>query len=224
MEVMKTNPGKMMLFGLPAITFACTAFFPSALQLYFASTGLLGLGQAYLFHSKPFRDYMNLEMWKPKPKDGMDDTNSKGLRSFYKRIDEEKAKAAEEKAQASGFHQPEPRNGWVKRMLGGVQNYGRQVSDETLQKLREYQGQGQGEKKNADGSPAAPPRLSEAERSEAQDYEHRRRHEDDTLREKRNSAARREHQRKLQSALQAEKEKAKNSRQHQRQSKLRVRP
>ncbi len=50
----------MMSYGLPAITLALTAFFPSALQLSFFVTGVLSYLQAVLFRWAPFRKYMNM--------------------------------------------------------------------------------------------------------------------------------------------------------------------
>lgn len=217
MDVMNSAVGKALLYGLPGLSFAISAFFPSALQLYFMSTGLLGVGQAYLLHWPKFREYMGMTIMKKTPQSGsissatvdanMGQTQSKGLRALYERIEAENAKMGGDLKKARGIAKAydraeaseTPRRSWLDRMVGGAKDYGRQVSDETVNKLRQLQGT---QTQESDGS--SPSRLTAEEKRHAEEYEKQQRDEDEYLRSERNYKRMRSHRK----ALAAEREKA----------------
>lgn len=52
--------GKMLLYGIPGVTMCMTAFWPSLLQLYFATTAVFSIGQVYLLQNPRFRSMVNI--------------------------------------------------------------------------------------------------------------------------------------------------------------------
>jgi YidC/Oxa1 family membrane protein insertase len=91
----------------------------------------------------------------------------------------------------------------IDRAVNSVKDGLKGLQRETVEKINEVSGQRP--LSNADGTPSAPPRLSEKDLKLAKEYDQRRRQEDSWSREERNHARRESH---LQ-ALKAEKEKAK---------------
>ncbi|GAD96866.1 predicted protein [Paecilomyces variotii No. 5] len=206
-EFTKTTLGKAMLYGLPAITFTFMAFWPSALQIYFCTTGAFALCQAYLLNSPSFRKTFGLETPIPAlqaggaaPQAGGDNTPSRGLRLIYDAIEAEKAKAAKAMEE-----KPAANVSIIDRAINSVKEGSSKFRSEMQEKMNELSGQGP--VTNADGTPAAPPRLSQKDMKMAEDYDKRRREEEEWKREERNHARREAHLR----ALEAEREKARRS-------------
>lgn len=67
-NIFKSPQGKILLYGFPAITMCVTAFWPSMLQLYFASTALFGVVQVYLLQNQTFRRMVNIAPMVTRPK------------------------------------------------------------------------------------------------------------------------------------------------------------
>ncbi|KAL1854087.1 hypothetical protein Plec18167_000003 [Paecilomyces lecythidis] len=206
-EFTKTTLGKAMLYGLPAITFTFMAFWPSALQIYFCATGSFALCQAYLLNSPSFRKTFGLESPIPALQAGPgaspaggDNSPSRGLRLIYDAIEAEKAKAAKAMEE-----KPAANVSIIDRAINSVKEGSSKFRSEMQEKMNELSGQGP--VTNADGTPAAPPRLSQKDMKMAEDYDKRRREEEEWKREERNHARREAHLR----ALEAEREKARRS-------------
>ncbi|KAJ9296914.1 hypothetical protein DTO217A2_8720 [Paecilomyces variotii] len=206
-EFTRTTMGKAILYGLPAISFVFMAFWPSALQIYFCTTGAFALCQAYLLNSPSFRRRFGLEIPIPAlqtsagpSQAGGDNTPSRGLRLIYDAIEAEKAKAAKAMEE-----KPAANVSIIDRAINSVKEGSNKFRSEMQEKMNELSGQGP--VTNADGTPAAPPRLSEKDLKMAEDYDKRRREEEEWKREERNHARREAHLR----ALEAEREKARRS-------------
>lgn len=198
--------GKSFIYGLPALSFFFIAFFPSALQLYFASTGLMALGQAYLLNSPGFRRWKGMA---PLPQrdvfplpggySGSDGAQpNRALRMIQDAIETEKQKVAKDLAKA-----PPPQSvSFLDKIYSGVKENASNVRKEVEEKLNEVTGKG-GDV-NPDGTPAPPPRLSKKDKQHADEYHRRRQDEEDAIREERNHQRREAHWR----ALEEQREKA----------------
>ncbi|KKK22306.1 hypothetical protein ARAM_006938 [Aspergillus rambellii] len=205
-EFTKTSLGKMFLYGLPSMSFAFMSFFPSALQIYFATTGLFALGQSYLINSPAFRRVAGIAI-ATKPAPAVDPTNplasqggseqSRALRMLTEALEAENAKLSEGRPATPGQELS-----FIDRAIESLKQSKDKLKRETTEKVNEMRGDGP--LKNADGTLAEPPRLSEKDRKLAADYEKRRKEEEDWKREERNHARREAHLR----ALDLEREKA----------------
>lgn len=218
-EMQKTSFGKAMLYGLPALSFCFVAFFPSALQLYFASTGLFALCQSNLLRNDSFRKWANMalpdrSLPSENPLAGLDrSTQSRGLRMLQEAVQAETAKLHEQSKQ-SGSSAPKTQSesdsvqeqiSFIDRMINSFKENKDSIQREASDKMKELKGDAP--ETNADGSPAEKPRLSEKDLKLAADYERRRKEEDEWKREERNHARREAHMK----VLEAQREKARTS-------------
>lgn len=218
-EMQKTSFGKAMLYGLPALSFCFVAFFPSALQLYFASTGLFALAQSNLLRSDGFRKWANIalpdrSLPSENPFAGLDrSTQSRGLRMLQEAVQAETAKLQEQSKQAkqsasdsdSDSDSIKQQISFVDRMINSFKQQKDSIQREASDKMKELKGDAP--ETNADGSPAEKPRLSEKDLKLAADYERRRKEEDEWKREERNHARRDAHMQ----VLEAQRRKARAS-------------
>jgi YidC/Oxa1 family membrane protein insertase len=197
MDILNTSAGKAMLIGLPALSFTFMAFQPGALQLYFLSTGVLGLAQAYIINNAKFRNAMGMAI--PVKRQATQDMSN---------LEQLQARLAELQANPEKFKQPEPTNdsniSKIDKVQKNITSWSEKAKREVTEKWSEVRGQAT---KNADGSPAAKPRLSEEDRRAAERYEKEARAREAALREERNHARRSAHMR----TLAAEQKKAQNS-------------
>ncbi|KAJ5176808.1 uncharacterized protein N7482_002685 [Penicillium canariense] len=197
MDILNTSAGKAMLIGLPAISFTFMAFQPGALQLYFLSTGLLGLAQAHIINNPKFRNMMGMAIPKRHEQSQADMTNLEQLQ----------ARLAELQANPEKVKQPEPTDNnisGIDRVQKNISSWGEKAKQEVSDKWSEVRGN---TTKNADGSRAAKPRLSEEDRRAAERYEQEAKSREAYEREERNHARRSAHMR----ALAAERQKAQDS-------------
>ncbi|KAF7166754.1 hypothetical protein CNMCM5623_000261 [Aspergillus felis] len=202
-QLQGTTLGKLFMFGLPALSFLFMSFFPGALQLYFVTTGLFGLGQAYLLGSDSFRKSVNIALPVRQPKNGQspghdDAQQSKSIRMLRERLEAERAKLIQEQHKSPDSVEIS----FIDRALNNLKEAKDNIKRETAEKLDAVRGQGP--VKNADGTVAEPPRLGEKDLKLAADYERRRKEEEDWKREERNHARREAHLK----ALELEREKA----------------
>jgi YidC/Oxa1 family membrane protein insertase len=198
MDILNTSAGKAMLIGLPAISFTFMAFQPGALQLYFLSTGLLGLGQAYIINNAKFRNAMGMAI--PIRRQAPEDMSN---------LEQLQARLAELQANPEKFNkQPEPTNdnniSTIDRVQRNISSWSEKAKREVTDKWSEVRGNST---KNADGSRAAKPRLTEEDRRAAERYEKEANAREAALREERNHARRSAHMR----TLAAERQKAQDS-------------
>ncbi|KAF4203334.1 hypothetical protein CNMCM8927_008926 [Aspergillus lentulus] len=205
-QLQGTTLGRLLMFGLPALSFVFMAFFPSALQLYFVTTGLFGLGQAYLLGSDTFRKSMNIAIPVRQPKNGQSpghdaSQQSKSIRTLREHLEAERAKMIQEEHKSPDSMEIS----FIDRALNNLKEAKENIKRETTEKLDAVRGQAP--VKNADGTIAEPPRLGEKDLKLAADYERRRKEEEDWKREERNHARREAHLK----ALELEREKARSA-------------
>ncbi|PKX96654.1 membrane insertase OXA1 [Aspergillus novofumigatus IBT 16806] len=205
-QLQGTTLGRLLMFGLPALSFLFMGFFPSALQLYFVTTGLFGLGQAYLLGSDTFRKSMNIALPVRQPKNGQspghdDSQQSRSIRTLREHLEAERAKMIQEEHKSPDSVEIS----FIDRALNNLKEAKENIKRETTEKLDAVRGQAP--VKNADGTVAEPPRLGEKDLKLAADYERRRKEEEDWKREERNHARREAHLK----ALELEREKARSA-------------
>lgn len=187
MDILNTSAGKAMLLGLPALSFTFMAFQPGALQLYFLSTGLLGLAQAYVINNAKFRNAMGMAI--PIRRQAPQDLSN---------LEQLQARLAELQANPEKAKQPEPAQdsniSTIDRVQKNITSWSEKAKQEVTDKWSEVRGT---QTKNADGSRAAKPRLTEDDRRAAERYEKEARAREAALREERNHARRSSHMRTL---------------------------
>lgn len=202
-DMLNSSFGKAFLYGLPAISFAFMAFFPSALQLYFVSTGLFALGQSYLVQNESFRKFAGMAIPKKMVDPAAAEAGNNDLRMLQDLMKAQQAKLVE--AQKESAASQEANISFIDRMVNSFKENKNNIQREATEKINEFRGSGP--TKNADGSVAEPPRLSEKDQKLAADYERRRREEEEWKREERNHAKRAEYMK----ALERQREKARAS-------------
>lgn len=182
MPMLESSAGQMVLKGLPAISFMFMCWMPSATQVYFLASGVIGLFQTYLINWPAFRRWANLTITEKRTADKIPESvrniQSKTLRDTLIRI--EKEKAARRRAQESLAKPQEPAENlsFLDRMLNKGKDFGKEMSDEIAEKL---------------GTSSLDEREGKDRKKRAADYENERKREDEALREERNEARRREH-------------------------------
>lgn len=173
------------------------AFFPSALQLYFASTGLFAIGQSYLLNHRDFRKWAGMAPL-PQHKSSNESVATRRLRLIEDSVRAEVSKAAKEQLQAGS---QKSQISIIDRVVNGFSDGIKNLRQEVVKQAKELSGGGS----DATGSPAGPPpRLSQADLQKAQEYDRRRQEEEEYKRQERNHARREAFMR----ALEAEREKA----------------
>ncbi|KAJ5241162.1 uncharacterized protein N7469_002753 [Penicillium citrinum] len=199
-DFMNSAAGKSMMIGLPSISFLFMAFMPSALQLYFVATGAFALGQSYLVNSRKFRQMMGLTIARRLAVDNSAEDAQNYLARLQKQVD------ARLKPKAEVEQKPQSQNvSKIDKLVDGMSEHFRQAKTDISTKISEASGKGP--TTNPDGSPAPPPRLTDAERKKALEYEQEQQSMDAFRREERNHARRNAQMQ----ALRAEREKAKAS-------------
>ncbi|KAL4964446.1 membrane insertase OXA1 [Aspergillus stella-maris] len=182
---------RSMWYGLPLFSILFIVSQPAALQLYFLTTGVLGLGQAHLFRSTSFRKMVGMTQFEPRKPSSPDQPNEgTKIRMLNDFIAREKAKMPETPARSPADVERQ-KVSVIDQAMNSIKKTGREIGKEAQKKMDEMRGKGPAT--NPDGTPAAPPRLSDKDRRLAADYEKRRREEEDWKREERNHARRQEY-------------------------------
>lgn len=148
-EMMSGPAGKALTIALPIISLAFMAFVPSALQLYFVSTGFFAVCQAYMVHSHAFRRWNGMAI-PQRAMASVDDGTLRYTRNMKAQL--ERAREVETTKQA------EDRNlSFIDRNAGILKElYNKATGKQT---------------KAPDGSPLPRPRITDAERKKAEAYE-----------------------------------------------------
>lgn len=187
MPMLNTSAGNSLLSILPVMTFLFMKFQPSALQLYFASTGLWGALQATIVNSDVWRRRLGLT-----PFSSMVSQPAAEKSNLEKLID---------RAHAERLKQENELRNARKGAKGGDQgkqsviDQGLNTFKETFQQLTGY---GQ-QPKLKDGSPAPPPRKTDSQLRAAQKSEESEFAESAADRSRRNEERFREYQQGLMS-------------------------
>ncbi|KAJ5759805.1 hypothetical protein N7520_006961 [Penicillium odoratum] len=203
-ELMKGPAGKGLLIGLPVLTMAFTAFMPSALQLYFAATGVWACVQAHIVNNPTFRRMAHMETFQ-----NVQETKAAedSLSQLTLRLQQEQQKRLRE-LQAQDGEVDASKISAIDRWMKGGKDYFKALREQ----ISKAANTSRGPDTNADGSPAAPPRLTEAQRKRATKEEEEQAAWEAEERERRNEERRLAHKR----ALENDRERAKSSlRRHQ---------
>lgn len=173
-----------MIKVFPAISLFVMSSMPSALQLYFVTTGLMGVAQAMVFNNKDFRRFANLAI--PQKNVGPSEIG-RMIRMIDEKSAQNKAKAASDSAAQAGSQKVSSIDSAVDRVKGQMKSFTellQTMQREGSEKMNEISGSGP--PKRADGTRAEPPRLSKSDVREAAEYEKRRAEEEEYKREERN--------------------------------------
>ncbi|KAJ6022126.1 hypothetical protein N7540_007630 [Penicillium herquei] len=196
-DLFNTSAGKSMLIALPAISFLFMMWMPSALQLYFAATGAWALGQAHVVNNKSFRKFMNMEIaQQTTASSALDDSLSRLQRSLQ---EDRQRRLQQAKEQLATTVAPEHQS-FIDRWLKAGKDHAKEVGSDITGKMKEYTG-ANGRTTNADGSPAAPPRLTDAQRNAALREEEAQSAWESQERERRNEERRRAHMQTMQNEM-----------------------
>lgn len=166
-----TAIGRSIMLGLPAISLLFIAWQPAGLQLYFAASGLFSLGQAYLFNTPTTRKLLGIApIYKPtgEKQDSLRMIQQEFLSQMQKKMNEQRS-------EVSGASTKSGNISMVDKMINNAKKEFSTMKKEMSEKVNNYT---QSDAKNHDGSPAAPPRLSAAEKQSAESYKAQREIED----------------------------------------------
>ncbi|KAJ5109385.1 hypothetical protein N7456_006060 [Penicillium angulare] len=161
-DLFNTSAGKSLLIGLPSISFVFMSWMPAALQLYFVATGAWAVGQSHILNNNSFRRFMKMEIAQksintPEYEDS--------LKQLTKRLQEDRQKRLHETTEQFKSQVDPKTHSFIDRLIKGGTDHFKKVKSEASDKLKEVSGSGAAT--NADGSPAAKPRLTEAQRKAA---------------------------------------------------------
>ncbi|KLJ10600.1 hypothetical protein EMPG_14020 [Blastomyces silverae] len=172
----------IMLYGLPILSTVCTSFLPGILQMFFATTSVLAIGQSYAFRHPSFRAMTGMA---PFPSATVINTT----------VSEPKARILEAQTsnpeQDPGQIETVPKVSFIDRFITSFQ----QSISSTRKKMESYTGQDEKVETYADGTPKT--RLTKKQLEDAIAYENRRREELAIERETRNKERQMEYRRKL---------------------------
>ncbi|EEH05408.1 conserved hypothetical protein [Histoplasma capsulatum G186AR] len=170
----------IMLYGLPVLSAICTSFLPGILQMFFATTSVLAIGQSYAFRNSSFRSMTGMAPFPSRPV-------TPGVTEPKVRILEARANNSE---QSPTHIETVPKASFIDRFLSSFQK----SIKSTRKKMENYTGQNNKVEKYADGTPKA--RMTKKQLEDAIAYENRRREELAIERETRNKERQMEYRRK----------------------------
>ncbi|KAJ5948977.1 hypothetical protein N7454_002284 [Penicillium verhagenii] len=186
-ELMSGPAGKGLVRGLPILTLAFTAFMPSALQLYFAATGIWAFGQSHIVNNLTFRAWMKMETPQAIGNTELPDDS---LSKLTRRLQEENLKRlSEARAEYKEMQVDPSKMSAIDRWMKGGKDWLKELQQQVSKGAKEMSGSGRPDT-NADGSPVAPPRLTEAQLKRATKEEEEQLAYDKEERERRNEERR----------------------------------
>jgi YidC/Oxa1 family membrane protein insertase len=145
---------------------------PAALQLYFAASGFFSLAQGYLFNTAATRKMLGMApIYHPPAGEGKD-----SLRMIQQEFLSQMQKM-NERGEVSGSPTKSANVSMVDKMVNNAKKEYSTMKKEMGDKVKSFT-DANADAKNHDGSPAAPPRLSVAEKQSADSYKAQREIED----------------------------------------------
>ncbi|KAJ5735770.1 uncharacterized protein N7483_000895 [Penicillium malachiteum] len=200
-ELFNTSAGKSVLYALPAMSFLFMIWMPSALQLYFTATGAWALAQAHVVNNKSFRQFMKMEIPQQtsaaSAASALDDSLSRLQRSLQ---EERQRRLQQAKEQLATTVAPEHQS-FIDRWLKAGKDHAKEVGSDITDKMKQFTGASTPNTTNADGTPAAPPRLTEAQRKAALKEEEAQSAWEKEERDRRNEERRRAHMQTMQNEM-----------------------
>ncbi|EEQ89249.1 mitochondrial Oxa1p [Blastomyces dermatitidis ER-3] len=172
----------ILLYGLPILSTVCTSFLPGILQIFFATTSVLAIGQSYAFRHPSIRAMTGMA---PFPSPAVIDTTASEPKARILEVQTNNPEQAPDQVETV------PKVSFIDRFITSFQ---RSVSS-TRKKMESYTGQNEKVETFADGTPKS--RLTKKQLEDAIAYENRRREELSIERETRNKERQMEYRRKL---------------------------
>lgn len=171
-EMGQSAIGRFFVIGLPAISLLFIAWQPAALQLYFAASGAFSLIQGYLFNTDATRKMLGITpLYRPPAGEGRD-----GLRMIQEEFLSQ-MKKMNERGEFSGSPKKVENVSMVDKMVNNAKKEYSTMKREMGDKVKSFT-DANADRKNHDGTPAAAPRLSTAEKQSAESYKAQREIED----------------------------------------------
>lgn len=171
-EMGQTAIGRFFVIGLPAISLLFIAWQPAALQLYFTASGAFSLVQGYLFNTESTRKMLGISpIYRPPAGEGKD-----SLRMIQQEFLSQ-MKKLNERGEFSGSPKKAENVSMVDKMVNNAKKEYSTIKKEMGDKVKSFT-DANADKKNHDGTPAAAPRLSVAEKQSAESYRAQREIED----------------------------------------------
>uniref|UniRef100_A0A093XDT3 Mitochondrial inner membrane protein OXA1 n=1 Tax=Talaromyces marneffei PM1 TaxID=1077442 RepID=A0A093XDT3_TALMA len=172
-EMGKTALGRSITIGLPAMSLLFIAWQPAALQLYFAVSSLFSLGQGYLFNTPVTRKALGIA---PAYKPPVNGEGKDSLRMIQQEFLSQMRKM-NESGEVSGSSTKPNNISMLDKMVNNAKKEYSTMKKEMGDKVRTFT-DANSSAKNHDGTPAAAPRLSAAEKQSALSYKAQREIED----------------------------------------------
>ena len=179
MQSMATPLRQFLQNGLPLISFMFMVWWPGILQIYFATTGALSLGQTYLTTTPKFRELAGIAQL-PQPA-------AKPAQAESKVID------VQPNGKAGVF--TKPKDSFIDRTIDGVKNWFKESRKGMEDMVKQYQGEQEDKDANALSK-----RYTKEELQQAKSYSERRKMEAEYQRELINERRREEYRRKMEKA------------------------
>lgn len=171
-EMGQTALGRFFIVGLPALSLLFISWQPAALQLYFAFSGAFSLIQGYLFNTPATRKMLGMaELYRPPAGEGKD-----SLRMIQQEFISQMQKM-NERGELSGSPKKTENISMVDKVVNNAKKGYSDMKKEMGDKVKSFTDEN-ANKKNHDGTPAAAPRLSTAEKQSAEAYRAQREVED----------------------------------------------
>lgn len=171
-EMGQSAIGRFFVIGLPAISLLFIAWQPAALQLYFAASGAFSLIQGHLFNTDATRKMLGIApLYRPPAGEGRD-----GLRMIQEEFLSQ-MKKMNERGEYSGLPKKAENVSMVDKMVNNAKKEYSTMKKEMGDKVKSFT-DANADKKNHDGTAAAAPRLSAAEKQSAESYKVQREIED----------------------------------------------
>ncbi|KUL92131.1 hypothetical protein ZTR_02214 [Talaromyces verruculosus] len=171
-EMGQTALGRSFLIGFPAMSLLFMSWQPAAMQLYFVVSGLFSLVQGYLFNTPATRKMLGMaELYRPPAGEGKD-----SLRMIQDSFLSQMQKM-NERGEISGSPKKTENVSMVDKLVNNAKKEYSTMKKEVGDKVKSMT-DANTDKRNHDGTPAAAPRLSAAEKQSAESYRAQREIED----------------------------------------------
>ena len=171
-EMGQTAMGRTISLGLPILSLLFMAWQPAAMQLYFAISSVFSLGQGYLFNTPATRKMLGMvPLYRPPAGEAKD-----SLRMIQQEFMSQ-MKKMNERGEFSGSPTKSENISMVDKVVNNAKKEYSTIKKEMGDKVKSF-ADANADAKNYDGTAAAPPRLSSAEKQSAEFYKAQREIED----------------------------------------------
>jgi YidC/Oxa1 family membrane protein insertase len=167
-EMMSSSLGKGLMYGLPTLSLVFIAFQPAALQLYFAASGILAFLQAYLLNTPATRSMLGMVPIPPEPSALEREQSRLKLRMIQEQTATYLQQYRQKQTEMKAAPTKEDNKSRIDKMMDNAKKEVSNMRTEMGEKMEQLKGKTTG--MNADGSHVVKPRLTDAQKKEAQAY------------------------------------------------------